>query len=126
MPALLATVRIRIPVPVTGEAGPWIAALFVALCVVVAVALTARLWKEWGFAAWAVIAVGGTVANVLRNVDRLGVDVIAGALVYNIVSAAVLVLAGLLFWGMRRRVDITGALAAAAAYGVAGPPSARA
>jgi hypothetical protein len=122
VPALLAAVRIRIPIAVPEEAVPWIVGAFLLLCVVVAFVLTARLWKEWGLAAWAVIAVGGAAATVLRNAGRLGVDGVAGTLVYNVVSAAVLVLAGLLFWGVRRRVDITGALLAAVAYGVAGPP----
>lgn len=112
---LLAAIRIRLPRDVAEALLPWAYALIAALVVVVVVSLTARLWKVWGVAAWAIDTLTETIVRLFTHgVGSLNPT----AIVLTAVDSAVLVWAALAVWGLRRQVDVKGALMAAVAYAV--------
>jgi hypothetical protein len=122
----LAAIRIPVRIPVPAGAAPWIVGLFLAVILAVMIALTVRGWKSWAFAAWAVVALAWVSGAILKmapslNYSDLGRPIVF-TVVFNVVSAAVLVWAALLVQGLRRRIDVGGALLAAVVYGLVGPP----
>src|SRR5688572_4432871 len=129
-PLTLAAIRIRVPVP--PEAVPWILgiSLLVVLALAIwlvrrgwrAVALTLPAWKAWGFTAWGVIAVTWIVARSLQAASAPGFS-LPRLIVLDVIAAAVLAWSALFVWALRGRLDIGGALLAAAAYGLVAPLS---
>jgi hypothetical protein len=119
--------RIRIPIPVDADLQPWMLGAFVLLLLIVGVAFTAKLWKTWGLAAWAVLAAAALPAALVEFARLAGSGLPPGfawrSPILAVVGSGLLVWLALFFWGRRRKVDVAGALLVGIVYGLLMPPS---